>query len=162
SEPTVNLIVKSLDSRNAAEAARGGWFTRGSVLNFIGDKAEIIWSNVFQPYDEDDEPQDSPKLDFVTGMTVLDFAGGDQLNNSPDELAPAVVLMMDETGRMSIENELTDQKPVREYNALIEAKKESERAARERESDGGGRGGYGGGRGGGGGGGRGGRGRGGF
>jgi uncharacterized membrane protein YgcG len=164
SEPEAELLIKGLDNRSASEAALEEMFTRGMVLNLIAQQAKVIWSSTFEPMDRNGEPVESPKFDFRTGLTLLDFVGGETLNNNRELTAPARVVLMDSAGRITIKSELDDLKPVTEYDYYKGAADEAARAQREREEGGGGRGGgFGGGRGGGGrgGGGRGGGGRGG-
>jgi uncharacterized membrane protein YgcG len=161
-EPEAEMLIKTLDTKSAAEAALADYFTRGSVLNLIGEKAKIIWSNTFEAYDRKGEQVESPDYEFRTGLTVLDFDGGEALFGNRDLTAPARAMLMDAAGRMWIKSELEDATPVVEYDAYMEMAAEQARqdAERERGGGGGGRGdgGRGGGGRGGGGGGRGGRG----
>jgi len=62
----------------------------------------------------------------------VDFDGGDQL--SPKNralLAPARALVMDSAGRLRLRNELADEKPVREYDLIIQASEEAARRQRD-------------------------------
>jgi hypothetical protein len=145
-EPEAKLLIKSIDAGQPAEIALAEMFVRGAVLNMVARQAQIIWSATFQTMDKDGAPVDAPKFDFRTGMTLLDFDGGEELNGNRQLKAPARALLMDSTGRMAIEGELDAETQVRTYNALMDMKKDAERAARERENGGGergGRGGYG-------------------
>jgi hypothetical protein len=144
-EPEARLIIKSVDSVNAAEIAMDNWFPRGSVLNFE-QKAKIIWSTLYKI--DPEEPQDSPVFNFLTGLTLVDLDGGDQLvPKNRDLMAPARTLMMDSSGRLLMQNELAQGKTIREYDFIMEQDAEAARRAREME-DGEGPGGRGGGRGG--------------
>jgi hypothetical protein len=132
-EPEARLIVKSVDSEHAAEIAADEWYTRGSVLNFAG-KAKIIWSSLYKV--DPEEPQDSPDFKFLTGMTLVDLDGGDQLVSKNRELmAPARALVMDSSGRLSTANELKQSKTIREYDFIMEQDAEAERRARMNEDD---------------------------
>jgi hypothetical protein len=138
----VDMLIKALNSRFAAEIALVESFTRGMVLN-IRDKAKIVWSN---QYDEEKDPE----FDFFTGVTIADIQGGGELSNKNRDLtAPARVMLMDAAGKLMVRKELQDQTTVKDFNAALEAPRDGEY--------GGGRGGYGGEMGG-----RGGRGRGGY
>ncbi len=150
SEPEAELLIKSLDSTTASEVAIAGGFTRGKVLNLISRQAKIIWSSTFEPVNRDGEPVDSPKFNFRTNLTLLDFDGGESLMGSRTMTAPARVLLMDAAGHMRVHNELneSDYKSVREYEAYMKMAADEARRRRERESGGGRGGGYGGGRGG--------------
>jgi len=124
-EPEVKLIVKSLDAPHTAEVAVAEEFTRGSVINLSKQKPTVIWSPSFQVQTEDGDPVKSPEFDIVTGLTLLDFNGGEELNRSRDLLAPSRALVMDATGRMSIERELDDLRKIREYDMIETASKEA-------------------------------------
>jgi hypothetical protein len=129
-EPEARVVIKSLDADTAAEVALGGFFTRGAVLN-ASQRAQIIWSSLFKV--DPEEPTDSPVFDFVTGLTILDFDGGEPLSSkSRNLLAPARALVMDSAGRMQLRSELDDQKVVRRYDAIMQASDEAARRARER------------------------------
>jgi len=138
-EPEATLVVKSLESDPAAEVAIGGMFTRGAVLN-SKQKAQIIWSSVFRV--DPEKPQDSPTFDFLTGLTLVDFEGGEELWNNRDLTAPARALVMDSAGRMMMKDELTkkNEKAVREYDYIMEESKRAALRQRERMDDRGGRG----------------------
>jgi hypothetical protein len=154
-EPEAELLIKGLDAGSASEAALQDMFTRGTVLNLIGKQAKVIWSSTFEPTDRDGDPVDSPKFDFRTGLTLLDFAGGEILAGKRDLTAPARIVLMDGAGRLMIKSELDDTKQVNEYDYYEEAAAEAVRDQNDRENDRGGGGRGGGGRGGGGRGGRG-------
>ena len=46
------------------------------MLNFV-QKAKIIWSTLYKI--DPEEPQDSPQFNFLTGLTLVDLDGGEQL-----------------------------------------------------------------------------------
>lgn len=142
-EPEARIIVKSVDSANAAEIAFDDWYTRGSVLNFAR-KAKIIWSTLYKI--DQEEPQDSPDFEFLTGLTLVDLEGGDQLGKNRNLTAPARALVMDSSGRLTMQNELAQGKTIRTYDFIMKQDAEAARRAREME-DGRGPGGRGGGRG---------------
>jgi hypothetical protein len=138
SEPEADVVVKSLDNVNAAELAFHNFFTRGSVLNATR-QAQVIWSSLFQI--DPEEPQESPEFDFLTGLTLLDLDGGDQLSSKNRALlAPARAIFMDSTGRMRMQNELTDQKEIRQFQGILKADAEAERMRRNEGNDDRGRG----------------------
>jgi hypothetical protein len=150
SEPQAKLLIKSLDAKLPAETALAEMFLRGTVLNLFQKQAQIIWSASFQTTDRDGAPQDSPKFNFRTGLTLLDFDGGEVLGGNRELTAPARALNKDSAGKMMLESELDEYETVWQYNKLMEMKEQAERQQRERERDGdrggrGGRGGYGGG-----------------
>jgi hypothetical protein len=148
SEPEAKILIKSLDAAQVAEVALAEMFSRGTVLNLFGKQPQVIWSATFQSTNADGEPQPSPKFDFRTGLTLMDFDGGEVLGGNRELKAPARALVMDSTGKMMIESELERYETVWQYGKLMEMHADAERRARERERDGGGRDGYGGGRGG--------------
>jgi hypothetical protein len=130
-EPEARLIIKSVDSVNAAEVAMDNWFPRGSVLNF-SQKAKIIWSTLYKI--DPEEPQESPEFDFLTGLTLIDLDGGDQLTSKNRNLtAPARALMMDSSGRLVMQNELAQEKTIREYDFIVKQDAEAARRARAME-----------------------------
>ncbi|MCC6493026.1 MAG: hypothetical protein IT424_08390 [Pirellulales bacterium] len=129
SEPEARLVVKSLDADLAAEVAISEFFPRGSVIN-RERQAQVIWSSLYKPDPENKE--ESPTFDFLSGLTLLDFEGGESLTSKNRELlAPARALVMDSAGRMRLQNELDDQKDVRQYDMIMKAAKEA--AARQRD-----------------------------
>jgi hypothetical protein len=143
SEPEAEILIKTLDAGTAAEAALAQMFTRGSVLNLLSQQAKVLWSMTFQAVNREEEPQPSPEFDFRTGLTLLDFEGGEVLNGNRKLLAPARAVLMDSAGRLSIKNELDDLKPVTEYDGYVAASAQAAREQKERESGRGDRGGYG-------------------
>jgi len=143
-EPEARLVVKSLNAEPAAEIAFGEMFTRGSVLNFQR-KAQIIWSSLYRV--DPEKPQESPTFDFLTGLTLVDFEGGEPLWENRDLLAPSRALVMDSTGRLMMKDELAEknQTAVREYDYIIKVSEQAALRARRNQDDrrGGRRGGYG-------------------
>lgn len=134
-EPEARIIVKSVDSTNAAEVGLQNWFTRGSVLNFK-KQAQIIWSSLYKV--DPAKPEDSPMFSFLTGLTLVDFDGGDQLTSKSKSLtAPARVLVMDPSGRLSFQNELDAGTAVLEYDYIMKQSDEAARRARESATEGG-------------------------
>lgn len=117
-EPEAKLIVKALDSKYAAEVAVSKWFRRGSVVNVL-DEAEVIWASKFQL----EEGEKEPKFAFFTGMTLVDFYGGEPFTKKNDELTqPTRALFMDASGRLLRQSELDDLEPVEEYTEILESK----------------------------------------
>jgi hypothetical protein len=132
-EPEVRLVIKSLDATDAAEVALGDWFVRGSVLN-RSQKAEIIWSSLMKI--DPAEPIESPVFDFITGLTLVDFDGGDEMTPKNRKLlAPARAIVMDSSGKLRLRNELEDEKAVREYDLIMKASEEAARRERERGNE---------------------------
>lgn len=101
----------------------------------VVDKAKVIVANKFDEL----EP---PSFDFLTGITVLDFTGGEKLGKSM--LMPARALMMDAAGHLFVQEEMADLETVDEYKAILEAGNDSRRRGGGRGGPGGGEGGYGG------------------
>ena len=103
----------------------------------VVDKANVIWANRF------DELK-SPEFNFLTGITVLDFTGGEKLGKSKDLLAPSRALLMDAAGHLFVQDEMEDMETVTEYQSIVEAG-ENTRGRGGRGGFGGAEGGYGGG-----------------
>lgn len=141
-EPEARLIVKSVDSVNAAEIAHNEWYSRGSVLNFA-KQAQIIWSSLYKI--DQAEPQESPVFRFLTGLTLVDVDGGDQLTPKNRKLmAPSRALVMDSSGRLLMQNELDESKTIKTFDYVMQQSAEADRRARESaegRGPGGGRGG---------------------
>ena len=131
-EPKAEILIKALNSQYAAEVGLSAFFGRGSVINVVS-KAKVIWANKFKEV----KP---PEFDFLTGITVLDFTGGEKLGKSKDMVAPARALLMDAAGGLFVQDEMEDLETITEYQAILEAGKNS----RGRGGRGGGMGGYGG------------------
>jgi hypothetical protein len=139
SEPEARLLIKTLDAPLAAELATAQSFIRGSVVNLLQQKAQVIWSDLFDPADPEYE-KSSPSFDFVTGLTLLDFRGGEQLDSKNRDLTgPTAALMMDGAGRIFLQDELDDRLPVLEFDQMMDARTQMERQRREQEDGGGGR-----------------------
>ena len=128
-EPEARIIIKSVDSANAAEIAIDDWYPRGSVLNFAR-KAKIIWSTLYKI--DPEKPEDSPDFEFLTGLTLVDLEGGDQLGKNRNLTAPSRALVMDSSGRLTMQNELAQGKTIRAYDFIM--KQDAEAARREREA----------------------------
>ena len=105
-EPEAQLLIKSLDSRTAAEVALAAMFTRGSVLNLLDQHAKVMWSSTFEAVDRNGDLKESPAFDFTTGMTLLDFDGGEPLDGSRALKAPARAVLMDSAGKLTVHREL--------------------------------------------------------
>jgi len=133
-EPEARLVVKSLNAEPAAEIAFGEMFTRGSVLNFQR-KAQIIWSSLYRV--DEEKPEESPAFDFLTGLTLVDFEGGEPLWENRDLLAPSRALVMDSTGRLMMKDELAEknQTAVREYDYIIKVSEQAALRARRNQDD---------------------------
>ena len=129
-EPEAELIIKSLEPVHAAEIGISSMFTRGAVLD-LRQKAQVIWSSLFKP----EEGVESPDFDFYSGLTLLDFDGGEKLTANMQ--APARALLMNAGGRMVLQSELDDDLKVRQFEAVIEADKAAA-ANRNEEGRGGG------------------------
>jgi hypothetical protein len=133
SEPEARLVVKALDAASAAEVALHDWFRRGAVIN-RNQRAQIIWSSIYQVNPA--QPEDSPVFEFVSGQTLVDFDGGEQLTSkNRNLLAPARALMMDPAGRLRLKNELTDEKSVRPFDYILEQSEAAVRQQRERNEN---------------------------
>ncbi len=116
-EPQAEILIKALNSEHAAEIGRQDSFKRGSVIN-VSDKAKVIWASKF-------DSTESPSFDFLTGITVLDFTGGDKLGKSKELLKPARALLMDAAGHLFVQEEMKDLETITEFQAIVEAGKES-------------------------------------
>jgi hypothetical protein len=134
-EPEARVVVKALNAQYAAEAALSDTFIRGSVLN-RNQQGQVIWSSLIKQ-DPNGEPIESPPFEFITGMTLLDFDGGDQVSKTRGVTAPGRALVMDAAGRIRLKEELEDQKQVRPFDTIIQASEEA--ARRQRSGDRGGR-----------------------
>lgn len=113
-EAEANILVKVFNSELPAEIARLESFLRGSVIN-VEDKASVIWAD--RP---DQQDLDKWNEDFVfrTGVTVIDFLGGEKL--SRDLTVPARAVFMDPAGRLFLQDELDDSEPVTEFKDALE------------------------------------------
>jgi hypothetical protein len=132
-QPEARLIVKSVSKAEAAEIGTDQWYTRGAVLNFA-QKAKIIWSSLYKV--NQDQPEDSPTFRFLTGLTLVDVDGGDQLvSKNRNLMAPARTLMMDSAGRLTMQNEIDQSRIIREYDYILQQDAEATRRARASEDD---------------------------
>lgn len=121
-EPEANMLVKVFNSELPAELAKNEEFLRGSVLNFAA-KASVIWAD---RADRDEEDKWNEEFEFRTGITVLDFRGGEKLSSKNRDLtAPARAVLMDLAGRMFLQNEMDDSESVAEYEDVIEGGQDS-------------------------------------
>jgi hypothetical protein len=134
-EPEAKLVVKSLDRDNAAEVAVQDGFIRGTVLN-LSRHAQVIWSSLYKV--DMEKPTESPVFDMLTVLTLLDFEGGESLGRKKDLTAPARALMMDSAGRMTIQEELTDKKGIRQFEAILKASELAAKQERTMRNEGGG------------------------
>ena len=134
-EPKTEILIKALNSEYAAEVGVSDFFGRGSVINLV-EKAKVIWANKF------DEPK-APLFKFLTGITVIDFTGGEKIGKSKDLVAPARALLMDAAGHLFVQEAMQDLDTIEEYQTILEGGNDSRRRG------GGAPGGYGGGMGGG-------------
>lgn len=133
SEPEARLVVKALDAAIAAEVALQDWFRRGSVLN-RQQHAQIIWSSLYEINPAN--PTESPEFQFITGQTLVDFDGGEQLSSKNRNLtAPARALMMDSAGRLRLKEELADEESVRPFNFILEQSEAAARQQRDRNEN---------------------------
>lgn len=109
-EPEAEILIKALNSEHAAEIARDESFVRGSVLN-VNDKPKVIWASRY-------EEEETPKMPFLTGVTLLDVTGGDKLTRDLD--MPTRALMMNAAGQLFVQDEMDDLETVDEYEKIIE------------------------------------------
>lgn len=115
-EPEANILVQVFNSLLPAEIALEKSFLRGSVLN-VRDKASVIWvdrADLAQAQVNDD-------FDFRTGITVIDFRGGERLSTRNRDLTvPARAVLMDPAGRLFLQSELEDREPADNYERALE------------------------------------------
>ena len=117
-EPSAKLLVHALNREHAAEIALEEWFRRGSVVNVHG-KADVIWADRY-------DPAENVEFDFHTGITMLDFAGGQALSSKDSDLtAPARALLMDPAGKLKVVTELEHEDKVKEYELAVESAQDS-------------------------------------
>jgi hypothetical protein len=135
-EPEARVVVKALNAEYAAEAALADSFKRGTVLN-RSQKGQVIWSSLIKQ-DPNGGPIDSPLIDFITGLTLLDFDGGEQISKNRSLTAPGRALVMDAAGRIRLKSELDDKPSVRPFDLIIEASEQAARQERNNERGGGG------------------------
>jgi hypothetical protein len=112
-EGSLDLLVQSYsidEDRRAVKASLLRPAKVGSVLNFTKD-AEVV--------SPDGRYLVSMKgFPFTTGLTVVDFRGGEELPGK--KTAPVSALMMDAGGRLFIHDQLSDKKAVDTYRAVYE------------------------------------------
>ena len=130
-QPEAELLIKSLVEEYAAEVALAEKFERGSVVN-VTEYAKVIVARNFQLEEGDKEPE----FNFYTGITLLDFDGGERIKKSKEITAPARALMMDSAGRLMRQSEFDDLETVEEYRQIVEQAKEASARERGRESGG--------------------------
>ena len=115
-EPTVTMVVESFDIGDDGKAMQGSIEKAkvriGTVMNAIEKDVWILSS------EERAILEKVERFRFRTGMTVLDIDGGDKL--SKKLVAPANVLMMDATGRLSVRSELNDMAAYEDYRDIFE------------------------------------------
>ncbi len=115
-EPEAKILVQAFNSQLPAEIALEESFLRGSVLN-VRDKASVVWVDRADLAQE----QANEEFDFRTGITVIDFRGGDRLSNRNRDLTvPARAVLMDPAGRLFLQAELDDREPVSTYQQALE------------------------------------------
>jgi hypothetical protein len=115
-EPEAKILVQAFNGQLPAEIALEKLFLRGSVLN-VRDKASVIWVDRADL----EQAQINQDFDFRTGITVIDFRGGDRLSNRNRDLTvPARAVLMDPAGRLFLQAELDDREPVGAYQQALE------------------------------------------
>jgi hypothetical protein len=137
-EPLATLLVESFsvdENGNAIQAAKEKAFRRGYVANMI-EETEYVgpdgrWIDTIEGFK------------FLTGITLLDVDGGEQL--SKDAAVPGRALLMGPAGELFIRKELDDKPAIDLHKMIFEKDK---RGGRNGEGDqyrgeDGGRGGYG-------------------
>lgn len=120
-EPKAELLVKALNAEYAAEVALLESFSRGSVIN-LHDSAKVVWAT------NDYAPEKDPEFHFRTGITLLDFSGGEKLSRRIADLTvPVRAVLMDPAGRLSVQKEPDDFETVSEFNQIIEGGQSNQR-----------------------------------
>ncbi len=113
SEPEAELLVKSYEGEIAVEAARTDFVKRGKVVN-LQEEAIVVWASKF-------DPDSMKEFNFQTGITLLDFTGGEKLSRKNRDLtAPTRAVLMDVSGRMFMQSEIEDYETVAAYQAVVE------------------------------------------
>ena len=114
-EPTVTMLVESFsvdEKGNAIQAAKEkSNLRRGYVANMV-EQTEYLGPGWIDTIDS---------FRFMTGITLLDVRGGEQL--AKDNAAPARVLLMGPAGELYIRNELDDKPAVENHKMIFEKKK---------------------------------------
>lgn len=114
-EPEAKILVQAFNGQLPAEIALEKLFLRGSVLN-VRDKASVIWVDRADL----EQAQINQDFDFRTGITVIDFRGGDRLSNRNRDLTvPARAVLMDPAGWLFLQAELDDREPVGGYQQAL-------------------------------------------
>ena len=132
-EPEAELVVKTLDPTLPGEVGLSRSYTRGSVVN-SREKAQVIWSSLFDPQQD----EESPVFDFLTGLTLLDFEGGESLGSRAAKMeAPARALVMNASGRMMLQSELDDELPALEFKMILDEAKRAMAEGRDEPRRGG-------------------------
>jgi len=118
-EPEAQLLIKALNSQYKAEIALAKYFPRGSVIN-VHEKADVVWSN-------DYTSEQNSEFDFNTGITLLDFSGGEKLSRRNKDLtSPTRAVLMDASGRLFLQSELDDLRPVAAFQRVISGERPSD------------------------------------
>ncbi|MCH2114381.1 MAG: hypothetical protein MK171_05665 [Pirellulales bacterium] len=134
-ESKLELLVKALNNEFAAEVSKADFFIRGSVIN-LREKPTLIKAAEYDP------EEDSTEFDLRTGITLLDFLGGEKLHSKNKDLfAPTRALLMDAAGKLFVQSELEDAETVGDYEEALE--KQSDPRRQRYGSGGYGSGGYG-------------------
>jgi len=123
--PTATMLVESFaldEKRNAIQAAVEKTFRLGDVAN--KDEKNIEYLGPGQMWID---TMDSFR--FMTGITLLDVRGGEQL--AKGSTAPARALLMGPAGELYIRNELDDKPAVKSHRLIFEKK----RGGRDGEGD---------------------------
>jgi hypothetical protein len=113
SEGTVDLLVQAYtidEDRRAIKAGIEKPFRIGSVLNLV-ENTEVV-----SPDGQNLVEMKSFK--FRTGLTLVDFQGGEELPGK--QKAPAKALFMDAAGRLFVHDQLEDAAAVQNYKNLFD------------------------------------------
>jgi hypothetical protein len=138
SEGTVDLLVQAYtidEDRRAIKAGIEKAFRIGSVLNLV-ENTEVV-----SPDGQNLVEMKSFK--FRTGLTLVDFQGGEELPGK--QKAPAKALFMDAAGRLFVHDQLEDAAAVQNYKNLFDENAANAGGGFMPRGGGGGRGGRGGG-----------------
>lgn len=115
-EPKVNVVAMRFDAAEGASAAAElKELVRGSVAN-VTKKLEILElrRNVLREMED---------YHLNTDTTILDIRGGQKLaGGGKNELtAPAEILVMSQTGQLSVQSELGDEEAYQQFQDIFEA-----------------------------------------
>lgn len=142
SEGSVKFLVRSYSVDDDGRATRSGierTVPIGAVMNMTED-AEVVTPDQRWIVKVDD-------FEFRTGITLLDFRGGDDITR--EYTAPIRALLMDPSGRLFIRHEIDDSEAITNHKVIFENEDDNRGGFQGgRGFPGGGRGGRGGGRGG--------------